>query len=223
MSFTRFAVYYLPPDGELAQFGARWLGWDVALGQPCDQPDLPGIDDVTMTPRKYGFHGTLKPPFRLAEGHSQQDLADRLEQIAGCVPAARCDGLQLSKLGRFLALTPVGNPGGIARVASTLVTKLDKFRAPAGADELARRRAAGLTPEQDALLVRWGYPYVLDEFRFHLTLTGRLDRDELAGWEGHALTQMPTLPAPFELNEVALVGELPDGSFKLIQRYALNG
>ena len=40
--------------------------------------------------------------------------------------------------------------------------------------ELARRNPASLTPRQRELLKTWGYPYVLDEFRFHLTLTDRV-------------------------------------------------
>ena len=48
------------------------------------------------------------------------------------------------------------------------------FARPPGAAELERRRKAGLSAAQEKMLLRWGYPYVLDEFRFHLTLTGRL-------------------------------------------------
>ena len=34
---------------------------------------------------------------------------------------------------------------------------------------------SGLTDRQEALLTQWGYPYVMEEFRFHITLTGALD------------------------------------------------
>src|SRR6056297_1726408 len=68
MTYSRFAIYYLPPAGPLAEFGARWLGWDVENGRALRQPDLPGLEGITKAPRKYGFHGTLKPPFRLAQG-----------------------------------------------------------------------------------------------------------------------------------------------------------
>ena len=81
MSFTRYAIYYLPPAGALADFGARWLGWDVRRGAAAVQLDLPGLRDATEAPRKYGFHGTLKPPFRLAEG--QERLIDALESRKG--------------------------------------------------------------------------------------------------------------------------------------------
>lgn len=223
MSFTRFAVYYVPPEGALADFGARWLGWDIAEGAAVDQPHLPGLHDITMTPRKYGFHGTLKPPFRLAGGTSLQGLQAALTQIAlKCAPA-RCDGLSLTRLGHFLALTPAGDASGIARVAATCVSNLDEFRAPADAAELERRRKAGLSERQDANLRRWGYPYVMEDFRFHLTLTGRLEPERLDHWAEAVKMALPVLPEPFAIDSVALVGEREDGRFELIQRYTLAG
>lgn len=74
MSFARFAIYYVPSKGHLADFGASWLGWDIVEARDVPQPDVPGLRDITMKPRKYGFHGTLKPPFRLKEGQTQASL-----------------------------------------------------------------------------------------------------------------------------------------------------
>lgn len=223
MSYTRFAIYYVPPEGDLARFGAAWLGWDVALGQAADQLDIAQLDDVTMTPRKYGFHATLKPPFRLRAPHSAADLERAVGLMAaGCAPAV-CDGLALGNLGGFLALRPVGGTAEIARVTAQCVTDLDPFRAPAPEAELARRRAAGLTARQEALLTRWGYPYVMEEFGFHMTLTGRLTDDTRTHWQAMAEAHLPPLPAPFRLDEIALVGERVDGRFEVIQRYTLSG
>ncbi|MGD9293376.1 MAG: DUF1045 domain-containing protein [Roseobacter sp.] len=223
MSYTRFAVYYLPPDGPLAEFGATWLGWDVARGRMVDQFTVPGICDITMTPRKYGFHGTLKPPFRLRAGCDVVQLRSALADLAGGCASAQCDTLQVSRLGSFLALTLVGDTSGIAGIAATCVRELDGFRAPPGEEELIRRRKAGLTDRQDALLARWGYPYVMEEFRFHLTLTGRLPKDAIRNWEEHVRRHLPALPSPFVMDTIALVGEREDGCFELIQRYALTG
>lgn len=223
MSATRFAIYYLPPDGALAAFGAAWLGWDVATARALAQPDLPRMDEVTSTPRKYGFHGTLKPPFRLADGCDAAGLRAAVSDMAaGCAPA-QCDGLRLSRLGRFLALTPEGDGAALARVAATCVSELDAFRAPPGSEELARRRTARLTAHQDALLLRWGYPYVMDAFRFHMTLTGKVPSAEIVLWMDRVAARLPDLPAPFVLDQVALVRERGDGRFELLQRYALTG
>lgn len=223
MTYSRFAVYYLPPDGALATSGATWLGWDVATGQTAGQPDLPGLDDITMTPRKYGFHGTLKPPFHPADGTNEAELNTAVAQLASRTPPARCGGLELATIGRFLALVPTGNTEELRTLAGACVSQLDRFRAAPHPDELARRRRAGLSPRQEALLLEWGYPYVMDEFRFHLTLSGPLDQGDAARWMAHARMHLSPLPTPFVVDQIALCGERSDGCFELIQRHVLTG
>lgn len=222
MSYTRFALYAVP-DGDLGDFGARWLGWDVRTGTTVDPFPIAGLDDVTMTPRKYGFHGTIKPPFRLAEGSSPADLEKAAATLATATPAAATGGVQLTVMGGFLALTPVGNAAALNRVAASFLRELDGFRAPPPEDELARRRAAGLTATQEANLTRWGYPYVLDEFQFHLTLTGRLPPAAQGLWTRLAAARLPPAPIPFALDTIGLAGERSDGRFELIHRYTLTG
>ncbi len=223
MSYTRFAVYYLPPRGALADFGAEWLGWDARRGQAVAQPDLPGLGDITVTAAKYGFHGTLKPPFRLAPGCSRADLEQATARLADSTAPASSGGLVVAPLGRFMALVPQGDTAGIARVAATCVAQLDAFRAPLEDDEMARRRKAGLSPAQEALLVRWGYPYVMEAFRFHLTLTGRLPRTQIDMWSEVIASRLPPLPDAFVLDRIALMGERPDGRFEMIHAFALSG
>lgn len=223
MTYTRFAIYDAPINDALASFGATWLGWDVRTGQVACQADMPGLDDITMTPRKYGFHGTLKPPFRLADGRSTQDLQTAVAKLAGTCAPAHCGELTLTTLGGFLALTPTGDLTGLERVASACVRDLDTFRAPASEAELARRRSAGLSARQEALMLDWGYPYVMEEFRFHLTLSGRLSQADRTAWMNTARTHLPPLADRYELGSIALCGERPDRRFELIQRYTLTG
>lgn len=223
MSYSRFAIYYVPPEGPLERFGASWLGWDVVRGRDTSQPDLPDLHDVTMTPRKYGFHGTLKPPFRLAEGQKVGDLEAATSDLASGLSPAACEGLALTTLGKFLALTLKGNIDGIQQIAAAFVRELDQFRACPSAAELARRRSARLSARQDALLTEWGYPYVMEEFRFHMTLTGRLPKNDIPKWITAVQCQLPDLPEPFVMDQIALCGEREDGRFELIHRYALTG
>jgi len=221
--FQRYAVYYSPDDPSLAAFGATWLGWDVEYGTPCQQPEIKDIRDITQTPRKYGFHGTLKPPFRLAKDMTAQALATDVERLAASLAPVVLDGLELARLDQFLALVPKGDPSELSAMAFRLVSELDAYRAPPDASELARRRIKGLTKRQDSLLTRWGYPYVADEFRFHLTLTGKLSDaklDATAKALGYAL---PVLPAPFRLESITLVGQREDGMFQQIHRRRLTG
>lgn len=213
----------MPPVGPLADFGASWLGWDVLHGREAPQPDVPGLDDVTMTPRKYGFHATLKPPFRLAEGQDVQSLESAVSDLAVELAPAICNELELTTLGGFLALTPQDDKQAVGRVAGACVRELDRFRAPVSEAESARRRKVGLSPRQEALLAQWGYPYVMEEFRFHMTLTARLPQADITVWSAAVRRYLPDLCGLFALDQIALCGEREDGRFEVIHRYKLTG
>lgn len=226
--YERYAIYYAPPPGPLAGFGAAWLGWDAAAGRTVAHPEVAGLPrpvaELTATPRKYGFHGTVKPPFRLAPGRTVEALHAAAAGLAAGLAPVTLDGLGLHRIGGFVALTPEGDTAGLARLAAAAVEGLDAFRAPAPAAETDRRRAAGLSPRQEELLARWGYPYVMEEFRFHLTLTGNLPAAE-AGAVATALAPVlaPILPRPFTIDGLCLFGEAADGRFHLLHRYTLSG
>lgn len=223
--FKRYAVYYAPEPGPLAEFGARWLGWDLAQGQPVAHPDMDSLNiaELTKTPRKYGLHGTVKPPFHLSDGFSFNDLEEASQDLCRHLPPVQLDGLHLSRLGGFLALTPVGDTQALADLASTIVAELDAFRASPSEAELARRRKANLSAQQEALLQRWGYPYVMEEFRFHITLTGRMSRPEAETLRTRLEPVFASiLPHPFRIQSLALVGEDTDGRFHLIRRLPLG-
>jgi len=227
VTFTRYAIYYAPPaTADWSRFAASWLGWDMETGAELPHPDIAGLDvaEITAVPRKYGLHATMKPPMRLAKGQTQAALEDACAALAERQQPVTLDGLQLARLGRFLALRPVGDETALNALASACVRDLDPFRAPAPEAELARRRAAGLSAEQDENLSRWGYPYVLGQFRFHITLTGKLPKPQLPLVEDALASHLlPLLPEPFEIRDLALMGEAEDGQFHLIHRYALSG
>lgn len=177
---ARYALYYAPRSDEpLAAFGRRWLGRDVETGRDLGPFDVQGFTaeqmaEITADPRHYGFHGTLKPPFALAGGRTESELLDAVGAFARRHHAFAIEALRLADLGDFIALVPAGPCAPLAALAADCVREFDRFRRLPDAAELARRRTARLSPRQDELLVRWGYPYVMDEFRFHLTLTGKL-------------------------------------------------
>jgi len=226
MNFTRYAIYYAPPaDSPWAQFATRWLGWDMIAGCDCDHPGLSlPIADITATPRKYGLHGTLKAPFHLADGHSRADLETACDALCATLAPVSLSGLTLTRMGRFLALCPSGPSPALNALAARCVQDLDPFRAPPAAADLARRRATNLTSEQDANLIRWGYPYVLNAFRFHITLTGKLAKAEIAPVQSLLDQHLgPLLPRPLTIPDIALTGQAADGRFHLLRRFALRG
>ena len=223
MEFRRYALYYAPEPGGFADAASRWLGWDAALGQAVDQPVLPvPLRDRTAEPRRYGFHGTLKAPFRLQAGIGMDDLSAGIQTLVGRLGPVEMPGLDLVKLGRFLALVPGESPGLVA-LAERVVTGLDPFRAPLNAGEVARRRPERLTDRQRALLDLYGYPFVMEEFRFHLTLSGPLDTADLQALLPLAKAHFaPHLPRPFRVADLCLFGEGDDG-FHLLHRFPLTG
>ncbi|GAB1360819.1 DUF1045 domain-containing protein [Rhodobacter sp.] len=221
----RYAVYYAPPAGEFWDRASRWLGWDAAAGMALVPPDL-GVDAeaITRDPRKYGFHATLKPPFRLAEGVTPQALEAGLAAMARGLSPVMLDGLRLKSMGGFLALVPEGDTRRLETLAGEVVRGLDSFRAPLTEAEVARRCPDRLSPRQRELLDRYGYPFVMEEYRFHLTLTDRLPEAKAAE-VSRILTAhfAPVLPRPFPIGDLCLFGEAQDGRFHLLHRYALSG
>lgn len=226
--FQRYAIYWAPEPGPLAEFGAAWLGWDAARGTDRVHPPLPGLPrpvaELTDTPRKYGFHGTLKPPFRLVEGASVEGLHDAVERLAASLAPVTLDGLALHRLGGFLAMVPTGDTSALETLAARAVADLDPYRAALTPEAMMRRQSARLTDAQKDLLDRWGYPYVMEEFRFHLTLTGALPEDEARALEAVlAPVVAPLLPRPFVIRDICMFGEAGDGRFHLLHRYDLSG
>lgn len=98
--------------------------------------------------------------------------------LASSMGPVMISSLGVGAIGRFVALVPAEPCPDLEVLSSECVTRLDHLRRPADPDDVARRRAVGLTARQSELLERWGYPYVLDEFRFHITLSRELDPDQ---------------------------------------------
>lgn len=229
MTYRRYAIYYAPrPGTALARFGPTWLGTDPETGAPHRMQPLPGFSmedhtGLTQAPRKYALHGTLKPPFKLAEGTSPQDLLGAVEDLAVRQQGFTLPKPKLTALGKFLALCPAELDGRLHDLAAACVSDLDRFRAPQSAEDLAKRRAHGLSPQQEAMLAQWGYPYVMDQFRFHITLTGPLPPETQAiVMEGLEQRLADVLSAPLEILDLCVFGEPEDGTpFRLVARFPI--
>lgn len=222
--FTRYAVYFTPKD-PLAACGAAWLGWDLQSGQPVAHPAFDEFDiaAVTARPRKYGFHGTIKAPFVLAQGAHPDVLGAACRKLCADLPPVTLERLEVAAFGRFLALEPAGHQDALRDVAARVVRELDAFRAPLTPEALARRRKSNLSADQDALLVKWGYPHVMDQFRLHMTLTGPIPRGQVEAVQAHAAAYFADcLEAPFGIDSLTLVGERADGLFEQIERFRLG-
>ena len=175
---ARYAVFFAPDRlSPWRAFGAHWLGRDEHDSALLAQPLLGSVSPeqfarLTQEPRRYGFHATLKAPFRLAHGVKESAVVAQLETLAHQFEPILLGPLRAATLGSFVALVPEKNPAGLQALAAECVTQLDALRAPLSDEELARRRAAPLDLREGELLARYGYPYVMERFRLHFTLTG---------------------------------------------------
>jgi putative phosphonate metabolism protein len=178
--FPRYAIYYVSvPGSDLDRFGAQLLGYDAFSGADLPFPDgvtqmAPDWRELTRDPRKYGFHATLKAPLSLARGNTETELLAACEAFAGTprpIPVIRP---VVDSISGFIAVVPAEPSAELERLAAECTTAFDSFRAPLTAEDRARRNPSALTPRQREHLDRWGYPYVMEDFRFHMTLTGRL-------------------------------------------------
>ncbi len=213
MDWTRYAVYWAP-EGRLGALGAAWLGWDIHRGRAVNPPAA-----NAPKARRYGFHATLKPPFRLAEGRSEEDLAEAARAVARSLPPTPIGVLSVSRDHGFLALRPsLRDP--VARAAERFVSRLDEFRAPTAGTGRRDRRFDGLTPRQRGMLLRWGYPHVMDDFHPHLTLSGSSPSDDLVRKAGRHFDG--TAGAERSIRDVSLVGEDSDGFFHVIEKLHLG-
>lgn len=180
----RYAFYFSPDaDQELASLGARWIGRDAESGKPVDHPDLGGLGaselaTLTGPARRYGFHATLKAPFRPAMGVSEADLIHAMRRFAEDREAFEIPPLKVGEIDGFLALVPGAPCAELDAFAGAVVEAFEPQRAALTDDEMDRRNPDQLSPAELRNLTRWGYPYVFEGFRFHMTLTTRLpDRD----------------------------------------------
>ncbi len=208
----RYALYYAPAaESALWRFGSATLGYDAVTGADVDlavPPGCEGLDwsEITAKPRRYGFHATLKAPFELANGRNEGALRAFARNYVAGRPPVRLAGLSVNALGRFIALTPSEPSEELQRFAFDIVQAFEPFRAPLSQADLARRLQSPLTPAHRAYLEAYGYPYVGDAFRFHMTLTGSLPDAEVAPVKA-ALAQayVQALPAgPVPIDRVAI-------------------
>lgn len=217
----RYALYCLPaPGSRLEAFGRAVLGHDNVSGTPVPHPEgLGGLAAVTAGARVYGFHATLKAPLRLAPGTGEADLVAAARELAAAHPPVAVGPLRVAALGPFLALVPEVPPLELGLLAAECVAALDPFRAPLTEAERAKRRPERLDPRGRALLDRWGYPYVFEAFRFHMTLTDALPETERAPWHRRLSAAYAAAgPEPLRIDAVSLLTQDGSGPFRLLAR-----
>lgn len=225
----RYAVYFAPePASALWRYGSGIIGYDAASGRDVPFLDAAGRSmdawrSVTDDPRRYGFHATLKAPFELADAMDEARVLADVGTLAGTLRPVHLPGLVVAEIGRFIALVPAAPSLELQALAAGTVEELDHLRSPLSLADRARRLKSPLSPRQIAYLDRYGYPYVLDEFRFHMTLTGPIaDPTERSGIRVALASAYAKacLAGPVVVDALTVFRqERRDGRFRIIARF----
>ncbi|MCL6706030.1 DUF1045 domain-containing protein [Pseudomonas sp. R2.Fl] len=227
----RYAIYFTPAGNDpLTQAAARWLGRDAFSGEtfPLSEQGELAADEVmelTADPRRYGFHATLKAPFELRPGTTEEQLLGALEVFCAKTKPFDIPNVILGQIGAFFAVVPDRVYPELQSFAASIVETFEPFRAPLGEADIARRKPEKLTATQRDNLHAWGYPYVFDDFRFHMTLTGQVPADYAGAMRAVLLDRFSTLvDRPLPIDGLALFREDERGAPFLVQsRLPLSG
>ena len=221
----RYAVYFVPAaHTTLYHFGSIALGYDCYSGN-----DIASWNDIPMSaaewsaltrdPRTYGFHATLKPPFRLRGEYAETDLMHAFAAFAAAIEHVPTITPSIDVLDAFVALVPQQPNADLSALADAAVRDFDRFRAPLTTEDRARRMSTSFSPRHVANLERWGYPYVFEDFRFHMTLTGRVEPERRASVVSFLHTRFATIcgDEPLSINTIALLRQdRPHERFRVI-------
>ncbi len=210
----RYAICFTPSASDpLSHVAASWLGRNVFSGEMVEPPAIRGlgIHEIafhTAVPRRYGFHGVLKAPFHLSSEVSEPQLLRDLMRFCGTLSPFQIPRLEVARLGTFYSLSPIRPCDQVHFLSSAIVQEFDRFRAPLSEADIERSDPDGLSAAQFANLYRWGNPYVMDEFRFHMPVTGPVNAVDMPRIE-QALRAMfdPVLAEPVTVSNVALMIE----------------
>ena len=228
-NYKRYAIYYVPSENsELDLFGKCWLGWDPYKGVETTKSDLSKLpsfkkfSSLVLTPKQYGFHGTIKAPFKLKNEYTYNDLENKVREISKQIHSFYFDQLIIKKLGNFIGLIPTNNLK-VNAVSNKFVEELDYLRDELSESEIKKRKPHKLTSNQKQMLFKWGYPYVFDEFKFHLTLTSKLnvvEIDDVLRSLQNILKQVNLNKISF--NNICIFGQKSDEKFYFVQRFNFN-
>lgn len=179
----RYAVYFSPKGNtELSEFGEQVLA--RSSSEPRSSNASSSFSDqerwlaLTKKPAHYGFHATLKAPFELADGQSLESFFLAAERFASTQHSIPLLTLAPRYLSRFMALTLSKPQDELNQFAFACVKEFESFRKPLSEADIKRRKQAALSARQETLLHEYGYPYVAEEFRFHMTLSDAMQKSD---------------------------------------------
>ena len=235
-NYKRVAIYFLPKkNSSLENFGKNLLGRDINKKKKISLTRrqkyfinrgfmyFDELKDYCEQPAKYGFHATLKAPFRLKRNVKTKNFYDVISHIAAQHSRFKIKGLKIVYSKKFTFITSRKPNKLLINLENDLVKHLDTFRAELNKTEIKKRIPDSLTFKQNKYLKEWGYPFVLDQFKFHMTLMNQ-NNNKLSNKQKLELEKLIYKISNnlLEFNEISLLGENKNGYFEEIKRFKLN-
>ena len=235
-NYKRVAIYFLPKkNSSLENFGKNLLGRDINKKKKISLTRrqkyfisrgftfFDELKDYCEQPAKYGFHATLKAPFRLKRNVKTKNFYDVISHIAAQHSRFKIQGLKIVYSKKFTFITSRKPNKLLINLENDLVKHLDTFRAELNKKEIKKRIPDSLTFKQNKYLKEWGYPFVFDQFKFHMTLMNQ-NNNKLSNKQKLELEKLiyKISNNVIEFNEISLLGENKNGHFEEIKRFKLN-
>ncbi len=235
-NYKRVAIYFLPKkNSSLENFGKNLLGRDINKKKKISLTRrqkyfinrgftyFDELKDYCEEPAKYGFHATLKAPFRLKRNVKTKNFYDVISHIAAQHSRFKIKGLKIVYSKKFTLITSRKPNKLLINLEKDLVKHLDTFRAELNKTEIKKRIPDSLTFKQNKYLKEWGYPFVFDQFKFHMTLMNQ-NNNKLSNKQKLELEKLiyKISNNVIEFNEISLLGENKNGHFEEIKRFKLN-
>jgi len=235
-NYKRVAIYFLPKkNSSLENFGKNLLGRDINKKKKISLTRrqkyfinrgftyFDELKDYCEQPAKYGFHATLKAPFRLKRNVKTKNFYDVISHIAAQHSRFKIKGLKIVYSKKFTFITSRKPNKLLINLENDLVKHLDTFRAELNKTEIKKRIPDSLTFKQNKYLKEWGYPFVFDQFKFHMTLMNQ-NNNKLSNKQKLELEKLiyKISNNVIEFNEISLLGENKNGHFEEIKRFKLN-
>ena len=219
----RFAIYYAPAATDPLWLKAvEWHGRDPLSGEAFET-EVSGVTREALfarsvSARRYGFHATIKAPMALAEGRTRAELETALASFAAAHAPVAIGALKLVLLEGFLALVPAQQSAELTAFAAEVVEGFEAFRAPTSPAERERRlKGSHYSARQIELIDTLGYPYVLEQFQLHMTLTDRLPESEREAYSRAAAAHFGALATQETMLDRLVLFHEPDAGAPFVR------
>lgn len=178
--YDRYYVGYAPhPNSKLWKFTAAWLGYDCARDSTPKTVLTLGLpkkihQEAVSSALRIGFSCIFYPPFKLRNEVDIKELVLHSQTFCHTLSPVKTGALKVQSNGGQIIIAPISTDQKVINLASECVLFYDNFRLKDPPIPINNQLHKALSQRQRDYLVKWGNPYVFEEFSFSMPLTGRI-------------------------------------------------